>query len=93
MKKLFVFVSIAIVAIALGGCQKEAEMTDGQEVITEESAADVEDIQAEEEPWLYKRSWFRKKKPLLLRNRPQRPKLPLSRKWLTRSIWKPSLSP
>jgi peptidyl-prolyl cis-trans isomerase C len=50
MKKLFVFVSIAIVAIALGGCQKEAEMTDGQEVITEESAADVEDIQAEEEP-------------------------------------------
>jgi peptidyl-prolyl cis-trans isomerase C len=50
MKKLFVFVSIAIVAIALGGCQKEAEMTDAQEVITEESAADVEDIQAEEEP-------------------------------------------
>ena len=49
MKKLFVFVSIAIVAIALGGCQKEAEMTDGQEVITEEAAEVVEDIQAEEE--------------------------------------------
>lgn len=49
MKKLWVFVSIAIVAIALGGCQKEAEMTDGQEVITEEAAEVVEDIEAEEE--------------------------------------------
>ena len=49
MKKLWVFVSIAIVAIALGGCQKEAEMTDGQEVVTEEAAAVVEDIQVEEE--------------------------------------------
>ena len=48
MKKLLVFVSIAIVAIALGGCQKEAEMADGQEVITEEAAEVVEDIQAEE---------------------------------------------
>ena len=49
MKKLWVFVSIAIVAIALGGCQKEAEMTDGQEVVTEEAAEVVEDIQVEEE--------------------------------------------
>ena len=55
MKKLLVFMSIAIFAIALGGCRKEAEMTGepnallGQEALTEQAAAVTEEVQAEQE--------------------------------------------
>jgi peptidyl-prolyl cis-trans isomerase C len=47
MKKLLVIVSIAIVAIALGGCQKEAEMTGEQESLADQVV--TEEVQAEQE--------------------------------------------
>jgi peptidyl-prolyl cis-trans isomerase C len=49
MKKLWVFVSIAIFVIALGGCRKEAEMTDEQEALTEQAAAVIEEVPVEQE--------------------------------------------
>jgi peptidyl-prolyl cis-trans isomerase C len=47
MKKVLVFVSIAIFAIALGGCQKETEVTAEPEALAEQAV--VEDVQAEQE--------------------------------------------
>ena len=50
MKKLWVFMSIAIFAIALGGCQKEAKMVDEQEAPAEQTAVVTEEVTAEQEP-------------------------------------------
>ncbi len=49
MKKLLVFMSIAIIAIAFSGCREEAEITTEQEHLAEEAAVVVEETLAEAE--------------------------------------------
>ena len=49
MKKLLMFMSIAIFTVALGGCQEEAQMADEQEALTGQAADVIEEVQVEQE--------------------------------------------
>ena len=49
MKKLWVFMSIAIFAVALGGCQEEAKIADEQESPAEQTVIVTEEVTAEQE--------------------------------------------